>query len=395
VQASTSLGREDFRRVAERALDFVRRELTDPAGGFWSSLDADSEGVEGKFYVWDPAGVETVLGADDAAYFCTEYDITTDGNFEGLSIPNRLHADLAGAEANERLAGLRGKLLAAREQRTRPGTDDKVLTAWNGLMITAFARAHQAFGRDEDLAAARRAAGFALDHLLADGRLRATWRRGTAALNGYLDDYAFLGRALLDLYETDFERRWLDGSLELAGALLEHFEDPDRGGFFFTSDDHEKLLTRNTSTHDGALPSGSGVAVGWLWRLGGHLDDPRFREAAQRARVALRPAVERSASSFSTLLAAAQLQERPAVEIAIVGALDDPATRALLARARAWPGATLAVGHGETVVGLPLFEGRAPVAGRPAAYVCVDSACGSPVSDPEALARELDRIERS
>ena len=398
LEASTVFGREDFRVVAERTLDFVRCELTDPAGGFWSSLDADSEGVEGKFYVWDPAEIEAVLGKQDAALFCDAYDITSEGNFEGRSIPNRLHADLGGAECSEPLARLRETLLEAREERVRPATDDKVLTAWNGLMITAFARAHQTTGRDEDLVAATNAAEFALEHLVLDGRLRATWRRGSGALNGYLDDYAFLGRAMLDLYETDFDRRWLDFSADLAGAMLEHFEDPDRGGFFFTSDDHEKLLTRNTSTHDGALPSGSGVAAGWLWRLGGHLDDPRFRSAAQRTLVALRPAVERSASSFSTLLAAADLLQRAPVEIAIVGKLDDPRTRALLERAHARlrPGTTLAVGHDEAVAGLPLFEGRAEIGGdRPAAYVCVDRACGAPVDDPDALDRELDRIQDS
>jgi len=336
LEASTVFGREDFRVVAERTLDFVCCELTDPAGGFWSSLDADSEGVEGKFYVWDPAEIEAVLGKQDAALFCDAYDITSEGNFEGRSIPNRLHADLGGAECSEPLARLRETLLEAREERVRPATDDKVLTAWNGLMITAFARAHQTTGRDEDLVAATNAAEFALEHLVLDGRLRATWRRGS--------------------------------------------------------------VTRNTSTHDGALPSGSGVAAGWLWRLGGHLDDPRFRSAAQRTLVALRPAVERSASSFSTLLAAADLLQRAPVEIAIVGKLDDPRTRALLERAHARlrPGTTLAVGHDEAVAGLPLFEGRAEIGGdRPAAYVCVDRACGAPVGDPDALDRELDRIQDS
>ena len=393
-------GRLDFRRVVEQTLDFVCRELTDPGGGFYSSLDADSEGEEGRFYVWNLDEIEPILG-DDAGFFCATYGITRDGNFEGHNIPNLLYASLAdqAAKAGEdepalerRLAPLRASLLAARGKRVRPGTDDKVLTAWNGLMITAFARAHQVFGRAGDLAAAQRAARFALEHLQENGRLRATWRNGHAALNGYLDDYAFLGRALLDLYETDFDRRWLDRSARLATTMLDRFGDAERGGFFFTSDDHEVLLTRNRSIHDGALPAGSGVAAGWLARLGDHLDEERFRSAALGTLIELRPAVERSASAFASLLLAADRELRPKLEIAIAGATDAPATAALVNRVRRrfLPHLTLAAGTGKAVEGLPLFEGRDPLDGTPAAYVCRDRVCGPPRTDPADLDAVLD-----
>ena len=388
-------GRSDYRRVVEQTLDFVRRELTDPGGGFYSSLDADSEGVEGRFYVWDVEEVESILG-DGAEFFCTTYGIVRGGNFEGRSIPNLLHGGLADQAAvagtdeaalERRLAPLRESLLDAREKRVRPGTDDKVLTSWNGLMITAFARAHQVFGRDEDLAAGQRAAGFALDQLLVDGRLHATWRNGRAALNGYLDDYAFFGRALLDLYETDFDRRWLDRSAQIARRMLAHFGDAERGGFFFVSDDHETLLTRNRSVHDGALPAGSGVAAGWLARLGDHLDEATFRAASRKTLIELRPAAKRSVSAFATLLLAAERELREELQIAIAGSPDTAETTALVGCVRRLflPHLTLAVGEGKAVEGLPLFEGRRRLDGKPAAYVCRDRVCGPPLTEVHEL----------
>ena len=402
VDAHQLTGRLDFRRIVETTLDFVRRELTDPAGGFYSSLDADSEGEEGRFYVWDLAQIESVLG-DDAAFFCQTYGVTRAGNFEGRNIPNLLHARLAEqaeqagtdeAALERRMAPLREALLADRERRVRPATDDKILTAWNGLMITAFARAHQVLGRPEDLASAQRAAAFALEQMLVDGRLHATWRQGRAALNGYLDDYAFFGRGLLDLYETDFDRRWLDQSTRIAATMLAHFEDPERGGFFFVADDHETLLTRNHSLHDGALPAGSGVAAGWLARLSDHLDDENLQAAAQRTLAALRAAAARSASAFSTLLLAADRELSPGLQILIAGSTDSIETSALVraARNRFLPHLTLAAGFGAGVEGLPLFDGKRPLDGQPAAYLCRDRVCGAPLRNVNDLSAALENL---
>jgi len=271
-----------YRRVVEETLDFVRREMTGPEGGLFSSIDADSEGVEGKFYVWSPDEVRAVLGERDGAELCRVYGISEEGNFEGKSIPNLIHgsleqqakaADIEEVALAERLRPLRERLLEARGERVRPGTDDKILAAWNGLMITAFCRAYGALGRREDLDSAVRAAEFVLGNLRGEGRLRASWREGKAPLNAYLDDHAFLTRGLVDLYESSFDRRWLDTAAGIAGSLVDRFEDPERGGFFFTSRDHEKLLVRNRSLNDGAMPAGSGVAAEALLRVASHLDE--------------------------------------------------------------------------------------------------------------------------
>ena len=395
-----------YRRVVEETLDFVRRELTSPDGGFLASLDADSEGHEGRFYVWNPEEVAEVLGAEDGAFFCRVYGIASRGNFEDKSIPNLLGGALtARAEALgipedglvARLAPMRAALLEARERRPRPATDDKVLTAWNGLMISAFARAHAALGRPEDLRSARRAADFVLGHLASDGRLLVSWRAGKAHLNAYLDDYAFLARGLLDLYEAGFDRKYLDASARIARSLVARFEDRASGGFFFTSEDHEALLARNRSLHDGALPSGAGVAAETLLRLAAHLDGD-LRDAALRTLSAYRRSVEQAPAAFASLLVAADFADGPVVEIAIVGDPSDPATRALAgaARERYLPNRAIALARpGESVEGLPLLEGKTAAGGVPTAYVCRDHVCGAPVTDAGALAEELASLDGS
>jgi hypothetical protein len=395
IDAWLVTGRPLYRRVAEETLDFVRRELTDPGGGFWSSLDADSEGHEGKFYVFSPAEVREALGIEDAERLCALYGIEENGNFEGKSIPN-----LLGGEDEDRvrdLAPLRARLLAARGRRKRPATDDKVLTSWNGLMIGAFARGWQAFGRDEDLEAARRAARFVLTELRSgDGRLRATWRGGTARLNGYLDDHVFLARGLLDLHECDFDSEILRASAESMRTVLERFGD-GAGGFHFTSDDHEALLARTRSVHDGALPAGSGVAAETLARLAVHTGDDAFRAAAEAALVALRPEVERVPSAFAALLAAADVLSGPTPEIAVVGPRDLPATQALLEAVRRTylPSRVVAWTAGrEEESASPLLHGKRAPDGHALAFVCRGYACESPEADPAALEARLAALRR-
>ncbi|HEX6851934.1 MAG TPA: hypothetical protein VF139_11075, partial [Candidatus Polarisedimenticolaceae bacterium] len=375
-----------YRRVVEETLDFVRRELTHPDGGLYASLDADSEGHEGKFYVWSVAEIDEVLGAEEGAACRAALGISEAGNFEGANIPN--HLDGAPDEALvPALSAWKAKLLAARARRVRPATDTKVLTAWNGLAITAFCRAYQAFGREEDLRSARRAAAFVRANLFREGRLLVTWREGRAQLPAYLDDHAFLARGLLDLYESAFERRDLDDALGLARTMLARFRDP-RGGFHFTADDHERLLVRTRSLYDGALPSGSGVATEVLARLASHLDDAELRRAAVEILAALRPLVGRAPTAFASLLAAADFVEGPADEIVVAGAPGDPAALAL-ARA-AWttylPNRTFAFAvPGEAAAGRPLLEGKTPVSGRAAAYVCRNRTCSAPVTTADAL----------
>jgi uncharacterized protein YyaL (SSP411 family) len=382
-----------YRRVALETLDFVRRELTSPGGGFLSSLDADSEGHEGKFYVFTVEEIRSILGERDADLFCEAYGISAEGNFEGKSIPNHLAGEPDEATA-ARLVPLRAKVLAARETRVRPATDDKVLTAWNGLMIGAFARGYQAFAREEDLRSARGAADFVLSRLVRDGRLLVSWREDRAQLNAYLDDHAFLARGLLDLYEASFDTVYLDESERIARVLVARFQDGENGGFFFTSDDHEVLLTRSRSLYDGATPAGAGVAAETLLRLAIHLDDPPFRNAARSVLAAAKGTIERAPSAFASTLAAADLDTGPTCEIAIVGALDDPATLRLLrvARERYLPNRAIAAAPpGAGLERWPLLRGKVAVSGKPTAYLCRSYACEAPVTDPARFAEALGR----
>jgi uncharacterized protein YyaL (SSP411 family) len=395
VDAWRLTGNEAYRSAATETLDFVRRELTDPGGGFYSSLDADSEGGEGAFYVWTPDTLAEALGEEDAALFAKRYDVDHAGNFEGRSIPN-LIAGKPPTDEEPRLRALRQRLLAARERRPRPATDDKVLTAWNGLMISAFAQAHAAFGRRVDIDAAERAADFALAELRVAGRLRVSYRAGSARLNGYLDDYAFLARGLLDLYETGFTESYLLEARSLAQTLIERFEDRVHGGFFFTSDDHETLLTRSRSLQDGALPSGAGVACETLIRLATHLDDEALRETAERALRTYAPAIGRMPSGFASLVAAADLAASPRQELVIAGDPESAAARALLAevRGRYLPGLAIAWALPDAGTSLPLPRDKRPVDGGPAAYLCRNHTCEAPITAPAELGRRLDTLGR-
>jgi uncharacterized protein YyaL (SSP411 family) len=401
VDAWRITARPLYRRVVEQTLDFVRRELTDDGGGFHSSLDADSEGVEGEFYVWTAGQVIDVLGSEDGRFYCDVYGISEGGNFEGRNIANLLgqslseRANALGCSEDDlatRLEPARARLLAARGQRVRPGTDDKVLTSWNGLMITAFARAYQALGREGDLAAAQTAAEFTLTRLVEGNRLRVTYREGTARLNAYLDEHAFLARGLLDLYEAGFDVRHLEASARFANTMIERFGNAD-GGFFFTSDDHEALLTRNLSHHDGALPSGAGVACEVLARLAVHLDDGRARETVQRTLRVYHPMAERMPSAYGALLAAADFERGPVKEVVIAGDRDDPLTAEMLAivRGRFLPRLAIArCGGGESPGLSALLRDKKPIDGKPTAYVCQNYSCREPTSDPRALERLLD-----
>ncbi len=250
-------GNEFFRTITEEILDYVVREMTDPAGGFYSTQDADSEGEEGKFFVWTPDEIREVLG-DEADAFMAAYSVTRHGNFEGKNILEFVgDLDLRPALADARL-----KLYDAREERVHPGRDEKVLTAWNGLMLAAFAEAARALDRDDYLEVAERNAGFLLRELRQEnGRLVRTWKArpeqvegaGEAKLNGYLEDYAYLIEGLLELYQTTFDPRWFVAAQELAETMIAHYQSPD-GGFFDTSDDHEALITRPRDLQDNATP---------------------------------------------------------------------------------------------------------------------------------------------
>ncbi len=383
-------GKPLYRRVVEETLDFVMREMRHDGGGFYSSYDADSEGEEGKFYVWTAGEIRAALG-DDAAGFMATYDVSETGNWEGHNI---LHLP-SGADEDQvaEMAAARRTLFDIRAGRVPPGLDDKVLTAWNGLMLAAFAEAGRVLDRPDYTAAAVANAEFLHATMRrADGRLLRSWQAaaGDARYNAYLEDYAFLADGLLALYETTFEPRWFAWARELADLMLAHFADP-AGGFFDTSDDHEALLHRPKDVQDNATPSGNGMAAHVLLRLGLFTGEGRYWDTAERMVAGLYEPMARYATAFAHWLGAAAFILGEPQELAIVG---DPAAagaRALLdVVQRAYrPNLVVAAGEGAAAEVVPLLANRERLDGRAAAYVCRRFVCRRPVSDPVALAEQL------
>jgi uncharacterized protein YyaL (SSP411 family) len=364
-----------FERVARETLDWTLRELRQDEGGFASALDADSEGVEGRFYVWRLDEVRAALPLDLAETAIEHFGMTEAGNFEGANIPVRATPD------PERLREIKAGLLAAREQRVRPGLDDKRLTAWNALMISALADAGAVLGEPRYLDAARAAADFIGRELRGpDGRLLRTYNRGTAHLNAYLEDHAFLLEALLALYEATFEPRWFGEAERVANEILERFADPERGGFFSTAADHEPLIARRKELEDAPIPSGSSAAAFGLLRLSRLTGEARYEEAALGVIRLLHTIAPQHPSAFGHLLQAIDFQLADVREVALVGPDREPLERVVREAFR--PHVVLAGGDPD---GVPLLEGRAPVGGRAAAYVCEHFACLRPVTEPDEL----------
>ncbi|HRX79949.1 MAG TPA: thioredoxin domain-containing protein, partial [Pirellulaceae bacterium] len=261
---------EAYAEVVRETLDYILGYMTDERGGFHSTEDADSEGEEGKFYVWTPDEIREILGDEKADRFCYVYDVTESGNFEGhsiLNLPKTITqcASLRGWDLNElkvELAASRAALLAVRDKRVRPGKDDKILVSWNALMIDSMARASAILCAAKYLAAASAAADFILNDMRRDdGRLLHSWRNGEAKLDAYLDDYSYLINALVSLYEASFDERWIDEAVKFADLVITHFSDTASGGFFFTADDHEQLIARNKDIHDSSVPSGNAMTA--------------------------------------------------------------------------------------------------------------------------------------
>jgi uncharacterized protein YyaL (SSP411 family)/aryl-alcohol dehydrogenase-like predicted oxidoreductase len=390
-----------LRAVAVDVLDYVLGEMTSPEGGFYSATDADSEGEEGRFFVWTPAQVADALGdAEAARRFSAYYDITEGGNFEGNSIPHAPRSlpevaaelGLSAAELQESLAAARATLYAARARRVPPGLDDKVLTAWNGLMLGALAEGFRVTGDRRYLDAATRAAAFLRARLTTpEGRLLRTWRAGTAHLAGYLEDYAYLASGLLDLYEAAGDVGHLREAERLAERIREDFA-ADEGGFYSTARDHETLLVRHREGHDGATPAPSAVAAHVLARLSYHLDREDLRDEAAGAIRAWAKAVGRQPRAFATSLAVVDLLLDGPVELALVGAEGDRGREALRAElARQYlPNRIVAVhdpAGGPSP--LPLLAGKDVVGGHAALYVCRHFACQRPVTSPADIAVAL------
>jgi uncharacterized protein YyaL (SSP411 family) len=373
-----ALGHERYRRACEETLDWMLREMRGPEGGFHSALDADSEGEEGRFYVWTPAQIGEVLG-DQADEIVEFYGVSERGNFEGSNV---LHL-AGGAEAPEPagLAEARAALLAARAKRVRPGLDDKRLASWNALAIAALAEAGAVLERDDYLEAARRCAEFVLGSMRdPDGRLLRTYKDGEARLNAYLEDHAFLIEALLTLYEATFEQRWFDQAQALADTTIARFGDPDRGGFYSTSDDHEELIARRKEIGDHPLPSGNSSAAMALLRLAALTGERAYEQQAESVfRLFAKPASQHP-EPFAHLLRALDFHLSPTKEIALIG--DDLTQLAKVVRSAYRPHIVLAGGPENTATPA-LLQGRSAVDRRPTAYVCERFTCKAPVTDPK------------
>jgi len=387
-------GEPGFRRVCEETLDFVARELRGEEGGFLSALDADSEGVEGKFYVWTVADLRAAVAPEDAEAAVAWLGVTDRGNFVDPHHPmpgwNVLTARGPEPPAEQR-ERIRAALLSARAQRIRPGLDDKRLAAWNGLAIHAFAEAGAVLGREDYLTIAVSGAAFVMGSVRDDqGRLLRTWKGGQAKLNAYLEDHAFLLEALVALYEATFDPRWFAEARGLADAILQRFADDDAGGFFATSSDHEQLVVRRKDLEDAPIPSGSSSASVGLLRLAALTGEARYEEAAASHLRLVAPLLGAHPQAFAHALVALDLLVRPGREVALAGADGADAGVAALAavvRERLRPGVVLAGPPGDDV---PLMAGREPMGGRAAAYVCERFACQLPVTETGELRDLLD-----
>jgi len=406
-------GEPFYRRIVEETLDFVMRELTHPEGGFYSSLDADSEGVEGKYYVWTLDQIESALGAK-SEFFVAAYGVSGKGNWEGKTVLQRALDDSSLAArfgldpeiVPAQLAECHRRLLAAREGRVRPGTDDKVLTAWNGLMLAAFAEAsrvvarsevtkqssRQAYGfprNDVYYKMATRNANFLLNALRPDGKLYRSWRDGQVTQEVFLEDYAALILGLLELYQTDFDNRWSSAAVELADEMIQRFSDP-AGGFFDTPDDGESLLVRPKDIQDNATPSGNALACEALLKLAAFTDKGEYRDRAEQSLWLVSEYALKYPTGFARWLSAVDFAHGPVKQVAILG--EGEAAEALIQAVRSAyrPNVIIAASSYPPADGSPaLLHDRPLVDGRPAAYVCEGFVCRQPVTDVDALLKQL------
>ena len=391
----------DVRRVVEETIDWVIREMRSDEGGFYSSFDADSEGHEGKFYVWSAAEIDEVLGPD-APVVRAYWGVTADGNFEGRNIlfvkrdPRAVAAQFSLSE--HQLEGIvaRAKtaLYAVRAHRVWPGRDDKILASWNGLMIRGIAEAARAFGSERYRNIAIDSATFLFDHLVIDGRVRRSYKDGRARIAGYLEDHASLGLAALAIYELTFDTQWLDRARVLSDACVAWFWDDALGAFYDTASDHETLIIRPRELSDNATPSGTSLAVELLLRVAELFDDATARRRAAYVVESLAPAVSRYPSAFGNTLACADMLVNGAIELVIVGdpAHEDFLTLERTAAERYVPSLVLAGGAPRNDDAIALLSGRDTRGGHATAYVCRNYTCEEPATTRAQLDEQLQRI---
>ena len=396
-----------YRQVTIDVLEYILREMTDPAGGFYSATDADSEGMEGKFFVWTPTEIQEVFqNTEDTLRFCACYDITDLGNWEHRSIPNRLRPiesvvkelNLTIDELYETIQRVRPLLYRARQQRIPPGLDDKIITAWNGMMISAMAEAGRVLGINRYIDGAMRAADFLLlVHRTTEGTLLRTSRQGRAHLDGVLEDYAYLTEGLIDLYEASGQERYLIAARQFGERMVDSFLDEDQGGFYTTAKTHETLIIRAREGADGATPSGNAVAVSALARLSFHYNRQDLREAAIGGIRAYGRQIARYPRAFAKSLAAVDLLAEGPIELAFLGEPHDPGLEALqlAVREEFLPHRVIASSDGTgTPSGHPLLAGKGLVEKKAALYICRNFSCQRPLTDPGEVTELLRSAKR-
>ncbi|ABB14344.1 thioredoxin domain-containing protein [Carboxydothermus hydrogenoformans] len=407
LEAYQATKKEKYARIAREVFTYVKRKMTSPERGFYSAEDADSEGVEGKYYVWTPDEVKKVLGPEEGELFCRVYDITPEGNFEGKNIPNLIHTDIelvaqeigkSAAELTESLDRMRQKLYHEREKRVLPLKDDKILTSWNGLMIAALAKGARVLQDQELLNMAHNAAEFIFSKLRrADGRLIARYREGEAAVLAYLDDYAFLIWGLIELYEASFEVWYLKLAVELTREMLKLFWDEKHGGLFFTGADGEELITRPKEIYDGALPSGNSVAALNLLRLSRMLGEEDFLQKAVEILSTFAGKVSEIPSAHSFYLLAYLFYLGPVKEIVVAGEPDGEDTRAMIEKINlAYLPNSVVLFHPIGDAGQEIREiiphiadKKSLIGERATVYVCENFSCKAPVVEVEMLEEYL------
>lgn len=389
-------GDEFYKRIATETLDYVKREMTDAEGGFYSSQDADSEGTEGKFFVWTPSEIEEILGSEVAQIFNFYYDVSEEGNFEEKNIPNVNYTREATAKAlkitperlHEALETGRAKLFTAREKRVKPFRDEKVLTAWNGLMLAAFAESSAILNRPDYLEIARINADFIINNLQTGGLLLRTWKDGRAKLNAYLEDYANFADALVELYQVSGDAKYLREAARLADLLISEFWDEERGGFYFTANDHEELLLRKKDYFDNATPSGNSVAADVLLKLAKLTGEEKYERYGVTVLQLAAAQARRYPQGFGRILSTLEFYFNPTKEIVILGdsgELKSEVWREYLPNKIV----VLAESAGEDSEFIPLLQSRELIDGQPTAYVCENFACQKPVTGVEDLREQL------
>jgi uncharacterized protein len=387
-----------YQKVIQETLAFVQRELTSPEGGFYSALDADSEGEEGKFYVWEEDEIDELLG-DDATLAKRYFGVSATGNFEGKNILERSYPakaianqfNLSNEELESKISTVKTKLFEVRERRIRPGLDDKILTSWNSLMLAAFADAGRILKHPDYVDAAIRNATFLRDKLYLNGRLKHSYKNGEAKIQGLLEDYAYFGLALVSLYRATFDSQWLVLALNLAETITRHFAD-DAGGFFSTADDAEALIVRPKNFFDSPMPSENAATAELLLVLSRYTDNRTWETLAMNTLKSMTEAMRKQPNGFASLLCALEIVFAPPQEIAVFANQDEAKEMLELIETHASPHAVVALVENETnplLTRLPFLQQRGRIDGKATVYVCEAGVCKLPVTTLEALKNQL------